>query len=320
MPDLLARRRAAGLTGAHDRMARAGKARREPRLLGRLARSLAALEGDEVARHGQRDPAAAVFFAVVFFAAVFFAVVFFAADFFTTRLVVFFGARPSSASLDRRSDSRSLARSTVIGGRVVRRAQRGVGRAVGDVRAEAAVLDHHREPGRRVVADLAQRRLDRAATALLGLREQRQRLLERDGEDLLLAAQRARVLVLGQVGAVAAVLREDLDAVGGIDADQARQAEQAQRLLERDRRQAHAGEQRGRARLGRLGRALRQDLGHVRSVAAGLGDDGQARVGIGAQLAVARRLGEQLLGLLGRELVGGEVDGDVGPLLSPRST
>ena len=140
----------------------AGRERsREPALLRRLARSLAALEGDEVARRRlvSAIPAAAVFLAVVFFAVVFFAAVFLAAAFFTTRFVVFFGRealerllRPPlgqqvAGPLDR--DRR----------RVVGRAQRRVGGAVGDVGAEAAVLDHHRQPGRRVVADLAQRRL-----------------------------------------------------------------------------------------------------------------------------------------------------------------
>ena len=46
-------------------------------------------------------------------------------------------------------------------------------------------------------------------------------------------------LSLVRYGAVAAVLRGDLHAVGRVGADHARQAEQPQRVLEGDRRQAH---------------------------------------------------------------------------------
>ena len=59
-------------------------------------------------------------------------------------------------------------------------AQRRVGLAVGDVRAEPAVLDHHRLAGGRVGAQLAQRRGGRrgAPAALLGLGVDLQRLVE----------------------------------------------------------------------------------------------------------------------------------------------
>ena len=66
-------------------------------------------------------------------------------------------------------------------------AQAGVGGAVGHVGAEATLLHHHGQVGGRVGAELAQRRRRRPAPALLGLREQRPRLVQRHGEQLLLA-------------------------------------------------------------------------------------------------------------------------------------
>src|SRR5437763_3507693 len=62
--------------------------------------------------------------------------------------------------------------------------------AIGHVRAEAAVLDHHRLAGHRVVAQFLQRRLGRRGTpALLRLRVDLQRLFERDREKLVLCGQ-----------------------------------------------------------------------------------------------------------------------------------
>ena len=76
---------------------------------------------------------------------------------------------------------------------VVARAQRGVRLAVGHVRAEPALAQRHRLARRRVVAELAQRR--RRGTPPPGLRlgEQRERLVERDGEQRRLVGQRARL-------------------------------------------------------------------------------------------------------------------------------
>ena len=67
-------------------------------------------------------------------------------------------------------------------------AQAGVGGAVGHVGAEAALLHDDGQVGGRVGAELAQRRCRRPAPALLGLGEERPRLVERDGEELVLAA------------------------------------------------------------------------------------------------------------------------------------
>ncbi len=93
-------------------------------------------------------------------------------------------------------------------------AQRRVGLAVGDVRAEPAVLDHHRLAGRRVGAELPQRRRGGGPpAALLRLGEQRRRLVEGDREQLVLGLERAGVRALLDVRAVAAVLRGDVLAV-----------------------------------------------------------------------------------------------------------
>src|SRR5581483_2656761 len=100
----------------------------------------------------------------------------------------------------------------------------------------------------RVGADLLQRcgRLPLAA-ALARLREQRERALERDREDLLLALERTGLLSLLHVRAVAAVPRGHLLAVGL--ADHARQRQELQRLVERDRVERHRLEERRGARL-----------------------------------------------------------------------
>src|SRR5215218_4254939 len=106
--------------------------------------------------------------------------------------------------------------------RVVVLAQGRVDVAVGDVRAEPALLDEHRLPGRRVGTELAQRGLGLAAAAL-GLGVDLQRVVERQVEQLGLRGQRARVRALLQVGPVAPVLRGDLLTGRGIGADQPRQ-------------------------------------------------------------------------------------------------
>ena len=152
----------------------------------------------------------------------------------------------------------------------------------------------------RVLAELAQRRgRGGAAAALLGLGQDRGGLVEGDREQLLLGLDRARVGALLDVRAVAAVLRGDVLAVEL--AERARQRQQLLGLLEGDRVERHRLEQRRRLLA----------VGDVRAVAPGLGGD-LAAVGGRAELAVAGRRRQQLLDLLGRQLVGGEVLGQRG--------
>ena len=113
-----------------------------------------------------------------------------------------------------------------------------VGDAVGDVGAEASLLDGDRLLGRRVVAQLPQRRSGRGAAATLGLGVDGQRLVERRREQRLLGGERPRVGALLQVRPVATVLRGDLGARLGVDADHARQRQQQQRVVQRDGRTA----------------------------------------------------------------------------------
>src|SRR5581483_6429070 len=95
----------------------------------------------------------------------------------------------------------------------------GVGLAVGDVGAEAALLDGDRLAADRVGAELLERRFGGGgAAAPLGLGEDRQRAGEVDREQVRLRLERSGVAALLDVGAVAPVLGGDLDTVGGIDA------------------------------------------------------------------------------------------------------
>lgn len=71
---------------------------------------------------------------------------------------------------------------------------RAVGLAIGDVRAETAVLDGHVLAGVRVLAQITQRRLGgttATTAAVLGLREQFFGLVDIDREDLVFRGQRA---------------------------------------------------------------------------------------------------------------------------------
>src|SRR5690606_30449112 len=77
-------------------------------------------------------------------------------------------------------------------------AQGRVGLPVGDVRAETAVLDHDRLLADGVGAQFLQRRLGGRPTTLLGLGVDRQRLLQRDREQLLLGLERPGVRALLQ--------------------------------------------------------------------------------------------------------------------------
>ena len=152
------------------------------------------------------------------------------------------------------------------------------------------------------------------AAPLPRLREDGERARQVDREELLLRLERARLLALLDERAVAAVPRDDLLAVLR-NADDPRQLEQAQRVLERHRVERHRLEERCGARL--LLRFLGQHLGDVGAVAAGAGDDRQPGLGVGAELAVAARLREQLLGALERQLVRGELLGNARPLAVP---
>src|SRR5690606_8752839 len=118
--------------------------------------------------------------------------------------------------------------------------QRRVRLPVGDVGTEAPVLHHLRLARDRVVAQLLERRGRRGATTAerLGLGEDLHGLLEGDREELLLAVEAAGLVLPAEVGAVAAVLGDDLAALGVLP-DDAGQRQQLERLLQRDRAQRH---------------------------------------------------------------------------------
>src|SRR5581483_5062536 len=86
---------------------------------------------------------------------------------------------------------------------IVARAEARIRLPIRDIRPEAAGLDDDRLAGCRIVPDLLQRpRRLALPPALARLREERQRLVERDREDLLLGLERPRFLALLHVGAV----------------------------------------------------------------------------------------------------------------------
>ena len=90
---------------------------------------------------------------------------------------------------------------------------------------------------------------DGPAPALLGLGEQRLRLGQRHGQQLLLAAEAARVGAALEVGAEAPVVGHHVLARLGVRPDHAWDLQQLQRLLQRERGRVHGGEERRRARL-----------------------------------------------------------------------
>ena len=195
-------------------------------------------------------------------------------------------------------------------------AQRGVGLAVGDVRAEPAVLDHHRLAGGRVHAQLLQRRRGGSPPAAqLGLGEDGLRLLQGDREQLLLGLQRPGVGAALDVRAVPAVLRGDLPLLDRavlldhpVHPDHPGQRQQLGGLGQRHRLQRHVLEQ----RRGALA------VGDVRAVPAVLAGDLPAGVRVGADLEVAGRRRQQLLDLLPGQLVRRQVLGHRGPPLGLR--
>ena len=121
-------------------------------------------------------------------------------------VVRFAGVRPRGRLLLRRGPLGALVREQLLGALEVDRLDllaardRRVRLAVGDVRAEAAVLDPDRLAAHRVGVELLQR--GRGATgAVLRLREQLERPGQVDGEDAVLVGQRAGVRPLLQVRA-----------------------------------------------------------------------------------------------------------------------
>ena len=113
---------------------------------------------------------------------------------------------PSSGSSSPSRASRPASRGLLEGDRLhsLPPTQRRVDLAIGDVRAEPAVLDHQRLLGQRVDAQLAQRRRGaRRRWRVFGAREQLERLVQRDREDLLLGLQRAELVALLHIRAVA---------------------------------------------------------------------------------------------------------------------
>ena len=137
---------------------------------------------------------------------------------------------------------------------------------------------------------------------MLGLRVDLQRLVQGDRQKLILTGKGPRIAALLQVRAVATVLRSDDFTVGGINTDLTRKREQRKCILQRDGRQIHRLEQRGRARFCRslLSRLLRglpvfrsfrflgffgQNFRHVGTVAAVLCNQHVSACGIDTQLA-----------------------------------
>ena len=181
--------------------------------------------------------------------------------------------------------------------------------------AVAAVLHDHGPPRGRILAHLPQGRSLSRAPPLLGLGQQREALVQRDGEQLLLAGQAAAVGALLDERPVTAVLDGDLGAVSGIDAHRARQRQHRQRLLEGHGLQRHRLEQ--RRELGLVGPVLGPAELHVRPVPARLGQHLAARGGIGAEHPLASGPGQQFQRPLDGHLVGFDVVGHAGDVVAP---
>src|SRR5690606_1711707 len=171
-------------------------------------------------------------------------------------------------------------------------AKRGVGLAVGDVRAEPPILDDDGLVGERIGAELPQRCGRRPALPGLRRRQQRERLVQRDREDLFLALERPVVVTAADVRAVPPRAGIDLDPIGVL-AHQARQRQHLQRVFESEGLRRLRLEQRGVAVPG----------GHVRAVPPGLEQDRLTRLRVLAELALPTTAEEELLDLLRRELV-----------------
>src|SRR5438132_10232844 len=120
---------------------------------------------------------------------------------------------------------------------VVAAAETRIRLAVGHVRPEAAVLDHDRLAARCVRAELPERWSRpclASATPDLRLREELERLFQRERQQLFLALERAGLGPHLHERAVAAVLRDDLDVLRP-GTQHTRKRQQAECVLEGDR-------------------------------------------------------------------------------------
>ena len=107
-----------------------------------------------------------------------------------------------------------------------------VGRTVGHVGAEAAIFSHHGLTRHRINTELSQRWLGRATSPKLAwLREQSERLFDRDAEDLAVGVKRTALFALGDVRTIATVLRSDDFTVSWVGANRARQRQQTNRII-----------------------------------------------------------------------------------------
>src|SRR5688572_10547355 len=153
-------------------------------------------------------------------------------------------ARPRRGIFARRQQFGGLLVGNRLG--IHRLRQRRVEAAVGDVRTIAAGQQLDRQP---VLRQLFQHRLCRLTAArLLRRANQRQRRVERDGEDVVVRFERSEFVTVLHVRAEAAEVGDDRLVVVGVHAEGARQREQLERLLQRDRRFGHAALQRGALR------------------------------------------------------------------------
>src|SRR2546421_432374 len=147
-----------------------------------------------------------------------------------------------------------------------------------------------------------------APAVLLGLGEQGLRPLDGDREDLVLGLEAAALLALLQVGAVATVVGGDLVTVG-VGAHLPRQSQQLERVLERNRVEAHGRQQRRGLRLLLTVDELAQL--DVRPVATVAGDHVEPRLRVLAEhLRALGGTSEQLDGEINGELVGRDVVGE----------
>ncbi len=154
-----------------------------------------------------------------------------------------------------------------------------------------------------VLEDLDGLRRRGAATALLLFREKCERSLLRNGQEVVLGREAARVRAALDVGPVPTVEGQDLDAVLVV-AKVPRQGRQGDRRLKGDVRDSHALEERDHLRLLLLVVGLLTEL-HIGPVAAGLDVNREVVVGVHAEGLIALRLrGQEFLREGDRDLVG----------------
>ena len=144
--------------------------------------------------------------------------------------------RPFLDGAPSRAFRRPTASSSVSASTSTSFGHRRVGGAVGDVRTVAPFEDLDLRLRLGMQADLAQHGARRrAATALLLLLEQLDGLIQRHAEHLGIRPERAEFVAALHVGTEAAEVGDDVLSGLGIVADQARQRQQLERALERDR-------------------------------------------------------------------------------------